>query len=639
MSSTLSIIDWVIVLVYLIVVVCIGVSMTRRASGGMEDFFVSGRNLKWWLIGTSMVAASFSSDTPLFMTNLIRRYGIGGSWYAWNATVNGLLSAFLFAPFWRRCLVITDAEFRELRYSGWSGKLCRSFWAIYQGILCNCITMGWVILAMVKISKAALGLPPEVTFLGFTMSSSVVLVVFTLILVLIYSMLAGLWGIVIVDFFQFFIAFGGAVLLAVISLHKIGGIEALRNGITASSEAGSNYLKIIPSFGTTAMTFFIVGLAVLWWASPWVDGGIYNAQRTLAAKDERNAVLGRFLGNLCQYGIIVWPWVIVALCSIIIFPAAQFPDVAKDPESAYPKMVVAMLPIGCRGIMVAAFLSAFTNTFNTLVNSTSSYMVNDLYKRFLVKNKSDKHYVLIGRVCILLSAVIGGIAAVLSDSILRLSMLAFEIAAGVGLIFMLRWLWWRINAWSELSSYVAGIIGAILVNIKFGQMVLMNITLFFAPADKSAAIHNFFLNEINGMSGFPFRMIFLAIFSTVICLTVTLLTPSCEIEHLVRFYKRVMPIGPGWEKIRKITGTVTLRSGQVPFEWVTLVVGAILFYATFFGLGRLGLGYYKSGAASLVIAVIAGVYLWKRLKPYDVPTTEDKVVKNVLGDTMLEGKS
>ena len=271
----LSTIDWVVIFVYMVFVVCIGVRMARRASGGLEDFFISGRNLKWWLIGTSMVASAFASDTPLFITSLVRRYGISGAWYYWNASLNGLLSAFLFAALWRRSLAVTDAEYRELRYSGSSGKFVRSFWAVYQGILCNCIAMGWVILAMVKVGKVALGLPPEVEIIGLTVSSSVLVTIVILIIVLIYSTLSGLWGIVIIDFFQFFVALAGAIILAVLSVKKVGGVEVLRQSIIASPEAGDGFLRIIPSFGTTAMTFFVVGLGIQWWASPWVDGGIY----------------------------------------------------------------------------------------------------------------------------------------------------------------------------------------------------------------------------------------------------------------------------------------------------------------------------------------------------------------------------
>jgi SSS family solute:Na+ symporter len=615
-------VDWIIVAGYLAVIVALGVSMKRRAGKNIEDFFISGRNLKWWLIGTSMVAAAFAADTPLFITSLVRRFGISGAWYYWNASLNGLLSAFLFASFWRRSLAVTDAEYREMRYSGKSGKLLRSVWAIYQGILCNCISMGWVILAMVKIAKVALDLPPQVTILGLTMNSSIALTAFVLGLVLIYAALSGLWGIVTVDFFQFFIALAGTIMLAVVSIQKIGGIEAMRQGIIAMPEAGSTFLRIIPAYGTTAMTFFIVGLCVQWWASPWVDGGIYVAQRTLAAKDERNAVLGRNWGNIAQMGIMVWPWVIVALCSIVMFPASENPDLAADPEMAYPKMVVTMLPTVFRGLMVAAFLAAFMSTMSTLLNSTSSYMVNDLYKRFLVRNMPAKHYVFMGRVCILLAAAISGVIAVASESILRLSMFIFEITAGVGMIFILRWLWWRINAWSELSSYGVGLIAAILVNIKFGQMLLMKIALFFAPAGRAAGIEDFFMNRISGFGGFPFRMTVLAIFSTTMCLLITLLTPPCETEHLVGFYKKIKLVGPGWRKIKKLAGPVELGPGQIPFRWSTVIAGAMLFYGIFFTLGRLPFGYYKSGLVGLVSAVAGGIYLWKKLSAYDTTRLE-----------------
>jgi SSS family solute:Na+ symporter len=243
-------------------------------------------------------------------------------------------------------------------------------------------------------------------------------------------------------------------------------------------------------------------------------------------------------------------------------------------------------------------------------------MVNDLYKRFFVRNKPPKHYVLMGRICMLLSAVIAGFIAVISDNILRLSMLVFEIAAGVGMIFILRWLWWRINAWSEISSYFAGIIGAILVNIKFGHMILMRITLLFTPEGKTEAIQNFFTNTIGTMSGFPFRMTFLALFSTIISLIVTFLTKPDEMEHLAKFYIKVKPPGAGWRRIQEITGPFNLESDQIQFKWSNLLIGAIFFYSAFFSFGKLPLGYYRSGLVGLVIAVVSGIYLWRKLNAY-----------------------
>jgi SSS family solute:Na+ symporter len=500
-----------------------------------------------------------------------------------------------------------------MRYSGSGGKLVRAFWSVYQGILCNCITMGWVILAVTKLGKVALGLPKEVTLLGLTVNSSVAIVVVILAIVLVYSILSGLWGIVATDFFQYFIAFGGTVLLAYLSVKKVGGISALHEGLTESAEAGGDFLRIIPSFGTTSMVFFIGGLAVLWWASPWVDGGITVAQRTLAMKDERNAIIGRYWGNFAQYAMIIWPWVIVALCSIILFPASDNPDIAKDPESAYPKMMVTVLPVFFRGIMVAAFLAAFMSTIDTLLNSTASYIVNDLYKRFFVPNKSPKHYVLIARISIVVAAVIGGLIAVMSKSILELGFLLFEITAGIGLIFMLRWLWWRINAWSEISSYIAGIVAAICVNAKFGHMMLMKIALFFAPKSQSVTIQEFFTETIGTISGFPVRIGVAILISTTISLVVTFLTPPDDTEHLVHFYKKVKPPRGGWRRIHQIAGSFELEQDQVQFKWSNLFIGAIFFYSSFYALGKLPLGYIKAGTVSLIIAIISAIFFYKRI--------------------------
>ncbi len=610
----LSIADWLIVICYMILIIWIGVKLQKRASGSIEDFFISSRKLSWWLIGTSMVATAFASDTPLFITSLVRKYGIGGAWYYCNASINGIISAFVFAPLWRRSLAVTDAEFREMRYSGRSGKVLRSVWAIHRGVLGNCITMGWVILAVIKMGKVALGLPPEVVIMSYQINSTILLTVGVLIIVLIYSTLSGLWGVVVIDFVQFFVAFIGSVVLAILSIKHIGGIEVFKEKIMASPEAGADFLKIVPSFGTVAMMYFIVGLTVLWWSSIWVDGGIMMAQRTLAAKDERHAVLGRYWGNLAQMGIIVWPWIIIALCSLIIFPASKFPELASDPESAYPKMIVTIMPSVLRGFIVAAFLAAFMSTVDSLINNTSSYMVNDIYKRFLVRNAAPGNYVLMGRLGMILATAIGGFIAIISKEILVLSMLIVEITAGVGMIFILRWLWWRINAWSELTSYMTGLTGAFLIKTKIGKTILMQIALFLAPQSKASGIRNFFTETMNGIGGFPFRMIFLALFTTVICLVVTLLTKPCETDHLIRFYKKIKPPGPGWRKIHNIAGPLAYEKGQIKFKVSTVLVGAVFFYAVFFALGKLPLGYYNTGIIALLISILSGMYLWKTMK-------------------------
>lgn len=605
--------DWLVVVMYIACVVAIGIAMTRRAGHNIEDFFVSGRNLRWWLIAASMVAAAFSSDTPLMVTGLVRKYGASGAWYYWNGILGGLLSALVFAPFWRRSMVVTDAEFRELRYSGASGKTVRFAWAAYQGILCNCLSMGWVILSAMKIFKATLGLPPQYTLAGITMDSSNWVVILVLAAILLYATLSGLSGIVTIDFFQFFVALAGSITLAILSLHKVGGAGKLRQAISAMPEAGSQFINVIPSFGTVAMTFFLVGLTIQWWASPWVDGGVYNAQRMLAAKDERHAILGRLWATVGQMCIVVWPWIITALCSMVIFPALQYPDVAADPESAYPKMIVAILPKFVRGFVVAALLAAFMSTIDSLLNNTSSYMVNDLYKRFFVRNARPQHYVLMGRVCMVVSLVIAGLIAIASKNIVTLSMLAFELAGGIGIIFILRWLWWRINAWAELSAYLAGIIGASLVNLKAGQMFLMKIVLFFTPGNKAEFIHNFFTNEINGMNGFPFRIAFVALFTAIISLLVTLLTAPCDIEHLVHFYKRVKPAGRGWQKISDIAGPNEFIAGEVRFSWSTVIFGVIMFWSIFYGIARFSLGHLASALIAFAIAAASGVFLWKNL--------------------------
>jgi SSS family solute:Na+ symporter len=445
------------------------------------------------------------------------------------------------------------------------------------------------------------------------MDSSVWVVIFILAAVLCYASLSGLSGIVRIDFLQFFVALAGSVILAIMSLERIGGVAKLYQGLSSMRETGEGFTNVIPSFGTVAMTFFLVGLCIQWWASPWVDGGIYNAQRMLAAKDEKHAILGRLWATVGQMCIVIWPWIITALCSMILFPAAQYPDVSADPESAYPKMIVAILPKFVRGFVVAALLAAFMSTIDSLLNNTSSYMVNDLYKRFLVRNAAPKHYVLMGRICMIVSLAIAGLIAIASKNIVTLSMLAFELAGGIGIIFILRWLWWRINAWAELSAYVTGIIGATLVNIKFGQMFLMKIVLLFTPESKVAFIQNFFTNEIGGTNGFPFRITFVALFTAIICLTITLMTPPCDTEHLIRFYKKVKPAEWGWRRISKIAGPNVFKAGEIKFEWSIVIFGMVTFWSIFYGIARFSLGHLTNAIIAFVIAAVSGVLLWKKL--------------------------
>ncbi len=347
--------DWIVLGLYMVSQLALGLYCSRRSGNSVEDYFLAGRKLTWWLLGTSMVATAFASDTPLFITKLVRQYGISGAWYYWNASLNGLLAAFMVSYLWRRTRVVSDAEFRELRYSGRAGKAVRGGWAIYWVAVSTLFSLAWVILAMVKISKAVFDLSDTMTIAGFEFSSSVVIVIGSLLVTGIYSAMSGFWGVIVTDFIQFFIAFVGTALLAWYAVSHVGGLDALRTQISALPEAGPKFFDVIPSAGPVLVVFW-VGLTVQWWSSMWVDGGMMMAQRSLSAKSEKHAEIGRYWGHLAQIGIIVWPWIIAALCSLIIFPISAYPQLEHDPESAYPMLILKVLPVGLRGVVVAGFL-------------------------------------------------------------------------------------------------------------------------------------------------------------------------------------------------------------------------------------------------------------------------------------------
>lgn len=614
-------IDWIVIALYLISQLILGLYCERKSGNSVEDFFLAGRKLTWWLLGTSMVATAFASDTPLFITKLVRQYGVSGAWYYWNASLNGLLAAFFISYLWRRTHVISDAEFRELRYSGNSGKAVRAGWALYWSAASSFFSLAWVILAMVKIAKVVFELSDTMMIAGYEMQTSVVVVAASLLITGIYSASSGLWGVIVTDFVQFILAFLGTGLLAWYAVDHVGGVTALQTQIAALPEAGPAYFDIIPSAGQVLVVFW-VGMTIQWWSSAWVDGGMMMAQRSLAAKSEKHAELGRYWGHLAQMGIIVWPWAIAGLCSLIIFPSSQYPAVANDPELAYPLMVLKVMPAGLRGVVVASLFAAFMSTVCTLLNSNASYLVNDIYKRFLVPAAAPKHYVRVGQVATLGIMAIGGYMATVSTSVLGLSQLMAQFTGGVGAIFVLRWLWWRINAWSEITAYVGSGALGILLNVEAGVSLCHRMLGALTPASLAPQLDHFFLTTLPGPEGWAYKLAIIAITTTLLALLVTLLTPPTEKEHLHRFYRRVKPYGPGWAKVRKECGPVELDPGQVAFDWKRLAWGTVFFASTFWTVGKLTFGFWRAAAPSGVIMVVSGfmlLRLWQGLKEADAP--------------------
>jgi Na+/proline symporter len=582
----MHLIDWVIVAAYCVVALGIGLLLARRAGKSLADFLLSGRNLPWWLAGTSMVATTFAADTPLAVTGIVRTKGIAGNWFWWNLVMSSMLWAFFYARLWRRTGLLTDVEFIELRYSGKPAAFLRGFKAAYSAILVNCIVMGWVILAMTKIGAVALDLSDasivHVPLIDITVAPTTLLTISLIALALAYSVLSGLWGVVVTDFVQFAMAMFGSITLAVIAVNHIGGIKNIRPMLDASPVATPSLLRFSPEHGAgqLALITFGVYLGVQWWAFRNADGGEYIGLRAMACRDEKHARLAILWYAFAHYVLRPWPWIIVGLISILVFPDLS------DPEMGYPKMMISLLPVGLRGLMVASLLAAFMSTIDTHLHWGASYLANDIYKRFIHPAASDKHYVLVSRVAMLLMAVLVVWTSSIMNSIEWAWKFLVAIGAGVGLVYLLRWYWWRINAWSEISAMVCSLATAIVL---------------FSSKTLGA-------REYEGV-----RLLVIVVVSTVVWLIVTLLTKPTPDAVLKGFYERVHPGGPGWKAIERQCGQAATTHGTRDIAGA--ISGAVFIYASLFALGRLLLGFpVNMWVIPGLIAVASGIAMFLCLR-------------------------
>ena len=568
----LSPIDGVIIISYILFALGLGIYYSKRAGRNINEFFVSGRNLPWWLAGTSMVATTFAADTPLAVTGLVVKDGIAGNWLWWNMVLSGMLATFLFSRLWRRAEVITDVELTELRYSGRSASLLRGFRALYIGLPINCITMGWVILAMQKIIVLTFGLPD-------TGTSKVFVVLACMLIAGIYCALSGFWGVVITDLVQFGMAMVGSIALAVIAVVKIGGIGVLKTKLSAIHGADHSILHIFPDSGAGEMAILTFGvyLGVQWWAANGVDGGGYIAQRMFAAKDERNTLLATLWFNIAHYTLRPWPWILVALVSMVIYPNLS------DPEAGYPMLMLAYLPAGLLGLMLTAFLAAFMSTIDTHLNWGASYLVNDFYKRFFKPEADDHHYVVVSRISVVLIMLIAGATSLFMNSIAGAWKFLIALNAGIGLVQILRWYWWRINAWSEIAAMVTSAVVSAIV--------------FTLPQTKDH---------------FAYQMLIIVPASTLVWLVITLMTAPVSEDKLIAFYQRVRPNGGWWGRIRSLADVAPITDSSTPalLNWV---LGSAFVYCTLFGIGKLLLGFYGAGVLFLLIALITGGLVYRGL--------------------------
>jgi Na+/proline symporter len=560
-------VDWAVIALYFVASAAVALAYARRAGRSGEEFFVSGRSMPWWLAGTSMVATTFAADTPLAVTGLTVKYGIAGNWLWWSFVMSGMLTVVFYARLWRRAGVLTDAEFAELRYSGAPAAFLRGFRACYLGLAINAIIIGWVTAAMGKILGLTLGLGRlEATLVLFALTG-------------LYTAASGLWGVVVTDFFQFLLAMTGCVALAWFALGAVGGLEGLRASLHARfpDDAPLALVPALDSAWMPALTFFAY-LAVNWWAS-WYPGaepggGGYVAQRIFATKNERHALLAALWFNVAHYAIRPWPWILVALVSMVLYPGLE------DPESGYVRVMVDHLPPVWRGLLLAAFFAAYMSTISTQLNWGASYLVNDVYRRFLAPGRTDPHYAAVGRAATVLMMVVGGVAATFIGTVEEAWRFLLAIGAGTGLVYLLRWYWWRVNAWSEVSAMAAALV------ISLGAQRGLGLS----AADPR---------------GFAQLLLLTTGLTTAVWLGVTFLTAPEPPSRLRAFYARVRPGGPGWRAVAPEADVdASLGGGLV--QWL---VGCVVVYLGLFGIGGLLLGAPVRGAAALAVAVGCAGYL------------------------------
>jgi Na+/proline symporter len=584
---TLTPLDWLVIGAYFAANLGIGLYYRSRATASTEEFFVGGRKVSWWLAGTSMVATTFAADTPLAVTGLVASYGIAGNWLWWSMLMSGMLTVFFYARLWRRAGVLTDVEFAELRYGGRPAAFLRGFRALYLGLPVNCIIMGWVNLAMVKILMMVFGIDKLTALLA----------VFGIMLVTsMISTLSGLWGVLVMDLFQFVLKMGMVIVLAYYAVGAAGGMGALKDKLHALDAARGaatggqgSILSFTPDVGSAWMPMiaFFVYVAVNWWAT-WYPGaepggGGYIAQRIFCAKDEKHSLLATLWFNVAHYAIRPWPWVLTALASLVLYPELA------DKESGFVRTIVdpQVLPVALRGLMLAAFAAAYMSTVGTQLNWGASYLVNDFYRRFLVKGKHDRHYVRVSQAATLFIMLASCVVTYYQDSIAGAWQLLIALGAGTGSVFILRWFWWRINAWSEVAAMAASFVISLTLQYGFGW--------------KSENPREFAWTVLLTVAG-----------STVCWLAATFLTAPEPREKLLAFYRRVRPSAALWGDVaREASDIVPVYDGlHNLLDWAA---GCVLVYMTLFGVGKLIFGETLLGAAFLGIAAAAGVVLYNDL--------------------------
>ena len=577
---TLSAIDWAIVAAYFLLSTVIGLLFTKKGGESLNEYFLSGRNVSWWLAGASMVATTFAADTPLVVTGLVAAHGVAGNWLWWNMVMSGMLTVFFFARLWRRANVMTDVEFAEIRYSGAPARFLRGFRALYLAIPINLIILGWVTRAMIKILTISLGVSPYLA------------VGICFVITVVYSVAAGLWAVLWTDLIQFVIKMAAVIILAVYSVAAVGGIGAMKEKLGDHFGSGDAALSVLPvsvtdggfqAYPWMPLLALAVFLSVQWWAA-WYPGaepggGGYVAQRIFSAKTERDGVLATLFFQVAHYALRPWPWIVTGLATVILYPNLE------DKEAGYVQAFVDYLPTPWKGVMMAGFAAAYMSTVGTHLNWGASYLVNDFYKRFMKPNESEQHYVKIGRMATVLLFIASiGVTSQLS-SIEQAWKFLLAIGAGTGLVLILRWYWWRINAWSEISAMISSfVVSGICFAVIPGR---------FAKGDPNADA--------------TIMLITVAV-STIVWLVVTYMTSPEPDSVLDSFYKRVRPGGPGWRRIaeRNGYGREGIEGGAL--AWTNWIAGIVAVYCSLFGIGKIIFGETMTGIILIVVAL--GAFAW-----------------------------
>jgi Na+/proline symporter len=592
----LQIWDWVVIIASLIVCFFPALFFAKRSGKSTSEFFASGRSVPWWLAGFSMVATTFSSDTPNLVTDIVRRNGVAGNWVWWAFTLTGVMTVFFYARLWRRSGVLTDLEFYEVRYSGKAASFVRGFRSVYLGLFFNIMIMATVNLAACKIAGILFGFERWQTLL------------FVGILNVIFATQSGLWGVLVIDFVQFLIMMTSVIAAAyfAVSLPQVGGLSGLVEKVShLSSTNGINYLNFLPDFSNNwdvAIAIFIMPIAVQWW-SVWYPGaepggGSYIAQRMLASKSEKDSLGAVLFFNLAHYVLRPWPWILVALASLIVYP--QLSDIQKafpnlDPslinhDIAYPAMLK-FLPVGFMGLIVGGLIAANSSTILTHLNWGASYLVHDFYRRFIKTDADEKHYVLAGRVATIFLFILSSLLVFFLDSAKDAFDIILQIGAGTGLLYLLRWFWWRINAWSEVAAMVSSFVVSIVLLI---------------------------LNKNGIQFSTHVALIITIIFTSISWIVTAFLAPQTDEKVLIEFYKKVKPFGPGWKYIKEKSG-ITFSASEIEKENIPLsllgwISGTITIWSSLFTIGSFLYGRTEMGFLLLGVFLISGFVLLNVIK-------------------------